>query len=748
MTSPEAKLRFSRTALRSPGRESQDATGLHWTFQALPCGSTPHPTEGSQRRWPEAGATRSGGSGPSVKDWGKLRAREPRWQRSWADVKQMVIDRGEQLTHEQIKILLTTAYGSLTRAFVELDFFNDGVLSLVELQEGLYQVLTKSKKPELAKYRMLCEVRAEFNERVEKIFRQMDVNGNGKVTYEEFARTRLQPMESQRQFTARRNSELQSVAAGSDVPEWKVMNTSQMERAGNSPWALSPKSSPKVASPSPTSTGNRFRMVEAPMMQSMQGSAPPVLLEKASVAVERSLPRLQQERPPTVGGPDVCRLVVRNADYQRLRANPVLIPVFEAALKGAICKEAGRDMITPECISMSLSAGSIVAEYVIEMGDLGEAAQNNIYHKLRCSSTLAHTCLMSLARVKGIEAVCTGRLEVCDLSFPAPAQERDSMMLAEGSDEPSCRQIEGSEDFRAFATMLLQKFSTVEQAFESIDLSGEGVLSMNEFEVGVKALRWGGNAKAVFKEMDLDKNGVISVREFSRLMLLPPAEKSQVDKFRVKTNKDVMAERTRRSKIPGALLYHRGTCLASCDMIRPQGEHVATSAGFHSFERSPTGRLDDQLHPNFYPGQDPEVFTDRRGPGSCPKGPEAFAEVAQASHPTRGTGWKVGSCTSRTERFGPMIPSAQGRMDRELSAASFATYEGQAPRDTWAVSGVGSHSMALHQFKMGPKESWARPLVPRSPWQQEKGRRNRTVPLLSVDLEAARHAPAPWRQQV
>ncbi|CAK0903818.1 unnamed protein product, partial [Prorocentrum cordatum] len=103
---------------------------------------------------------------------------------------------------------------------------------------------------------------------------------------------------------------------------------------------------------------------------------------------------------------------------------------------------------------------------------------------------------------------------------------------------------------------------------------------------------------------------------------------------------DVMAERTRRSKIPGALLYHRGTCLASCDMIRPQGEHVATSVGFHSFERSPTGRLDDQLHPNFYPGQDPEVFTDRRGPGSCPKGPEAFAEVAQASHPTRGTGWK------------------------------------------------------------------------------------------------------------
>jgi len=315
-------------------------------------------------------------------------------------------------------------------------------------------------------------------------------------------------------------------------------------------------------------------------------------------------------------------------------------------------------------------------------------------------------------------------------------------------DSPSDNQIEGSEDFRAFATMLLQKFATVDQAFASIDLSGEGVLSMNEFEVGVKALRWGGDSRAVFKEMDLDKNGVLSVKEFSRLMLLPPAEESEVDKFRVKTSKDAMTERARRSKIPGALLYHRGTCLASCDMIRPQGEHVATSAGFHSFERSPTGRLDDQLHPNFYPGQDPEAFTDKRGPGFCPNGPETFAEVAQAGHPTRGTGWKMGSCTSRTERFGPLMPSAQGRMDRELSAASFATYEGQAPRDTRTVSGTGSHSMALHQFKMGPKESWARPLVQRSPWQQERGQRNRSAPLLAMNLEVARNAPAPWRQQV
>merc|ERR1712176_893601 len=60
-----------------------------------------------------------------------------------------------------------------------------------------------------------------------------------------------------------------------------------------------------------------------------------------------------------------------------------------------------------------------------------------------------------------------------------------------------------------------------------------------------------------------------------------------------------------------------------------------------------------------------------------------------------------GSTVNRTERFGPMVPSAQARHDRELSAASFASYEGHAPGDTWTISNTGAHSLSLRGGRLG-----------------------------------------------
>ncbi|CAK0863639.1 unnamed protein product [Prorocentrum cordatum] len=91
-----------------------------------------------------------------------------------------------------------------------------------------------------------------------------------------------------------------------------------------------------------------------------------------------------------------------------------------------------------------------------------------------------------------------------------------------------------------------------------------------------------------------------------------------------------------------------------------------------------------------------------------------------------------------TFRARPYGPRAVRGLVRHLRGSSSERHLGRLRRR------VPQHGAAPVQ----DGESWARPLVPRSPWQQEKGRRNRTVPLLSVDLEAARHAPAPWRQQV
>lgn len=165
--------------------------------------------------------------------------------------------------------------------------------------------------------------------------------------------------------------------------------------------------------------------------------------------------------------------------------------------------------------------------------------------------------------------------------------------------------------------------------------------------------------------------------------------------------------------------------MSTNEMPRPRGEKVTTSAGFWSFQRSPTGRMDEKLHPNEAPGQDQEMYTDAHGPGFCAKGPEYFSETACDTHPLRGDKWKSGSTVNRTERFGPLIPSAQGRQDRELSGASFATYEGDRPADTWTVTGTGAHSLSLRRARMGPtlgncNSAGLQAPKPIGPWQDSR----------------------------
>merc|ERR1712032_970159 len=72
------------------------------------------------------------------------------------------------------------------------------------------------------------------------------------------------------------------------------------------------------------------------------------------------------------------------------------------------------------------------------------------------------------------------------------------------------------------------------------------------------------------------------------------------------------------------------------------------------------------------------------------------------THPLRGNKWKVGANLNKVERFGPLVPSHTGRVDRERSGASFATYEGQAPQDTWQVCKTGAYSMGQLRDRTGP----------------------------------------------
>mmetsp|Transcript_37892 Transcript_37892/g.100970 ORF Transcript_37892/g.100970 Transcript_37892/m.100970 type:complete len:363 (-) Transcript_37892:138-1226(-) len=113
--------------------------------------------------------------------------------------------------------------------------------------------------------------------------------------------------------------------------------------------------------------------------------------------------------------------------------------------------------------------------------------------------------------------------------------------------------------------------------------------------------------------------------------------------------------------------------------------------------------LIELLHPEELPGFDPQNFSDGCGPGYLKRGPDHFSNVGDSSHPIRGASWRGGAAQSRSERFAPVIPSFQGRMDRELSAASFLNHAGHRPSEGvfCGPSGHGATSVAARGGRMG-----------------------------------------------
>jgi len=247
----------------------------------------------------------------------------------------------------------------------------------------------------------------------------------------------------------------------------------------------------------------------------------------------------------------------------------------------------------------------------------------------------------------------------------------------------------GSEDLRAFATLLMQKYRNVDEAFRAIDVNGSGELSMAEFVEGAKLrVRFSGDVKAIFQSLDMDRSGAIGVQEFRKLRGLK-ANQEEVEKHQLKTTKDIVAKRRLRSPIPNPQPHERGVTLSSSGH-QPLGEKTSTSAGFYTFHRSPTGRLDRLLHPEELPGFDPQNFSDGCGPGYLERGPDHFSNVGDSSHPIRGASWRGGAAQSRSERFAPVIPSFQNHAGHRPSGAVFC-----------GPSGHGATSVAARGGRMG-----------------------------------------------
>eukprot|EP00929_Paragymnodinium_shiwhaense_P014163 TRINITY_DN122044_c0_g1_i1.p1 TRINITY_DN122044_c0_g1~~TRINITY_DN122044_c0_g1_i1.p1 ORF type:complete len:687 (+),score=164.61 TRINITY_DN122044_c0_g1_i1:104-2164(+) len=263
----------------------------------------------------------------------------------------------------------------------------------------------------------------------------------------------------------------------------------------------------------------------------------------------------------------------------------------------------------------------------------------------------------------------------------APSQSSLMAQPSEGVDE-------AHELLRDFATAIFNKYPNLNAAFASFDDSNNGQLSMAEFVTGAKnKLRFGGCLKSVFKGLDTDNSGLISTKEFFKLRLLGREDGvMRSPDLTIKTKREVVSERQQRAGIDPPAALARSKCLAATHVTFPLGEKVSSSAGFYSFPRSSTGRLDKLLHPNELPGEDAEQFSPEHGPGFLAKGPEYHTEVGHVGHPRRGNGWKLGANLNKTPKFGPLIPTRGGAEDKECADASFITYDGRSPYESLSTS--------------------------------------------------------------
>lgn len=220
-----ATLPHAKTKAVLEGRLKKSYSEPLWAHQdGLPLRFTPHPNESTASRWPEPGWTTGGIIHPGdlrrhASDFGY---RQLRFKGHSKESKE-----APEMTLQEVRTFLTKRYGSLSKAFDVMDFFNDGSLSSVEWREGIYNALSSSYGTDLAKYRMAICPRRLFNERMQKLFTEMDENKDGLISFDEFTRPFLEPEEPSRHFTLRREMEKSAHLEERKVAMQKKMTASQ-----------------------------------------------------------------------------------------------------------------------------------------------------------------------------------------------------------------------------------------------------------------------------------------------------------------------------------------------------------------------------------------------------------------------------------------------------------------------------------------------------------------------------------------
>lgn len=206
---------------KHPAKAAELHPDVGFHFQALVSRASPHLYEGAAERWPADGhATGNGTVHPldSRKHAMWFGYRELR-QKGMLTRQPVPMEGAEilEVRLDVIKQVLTSRYGGLKAAFRVLDFFQDGKLSQTEWQEGLTRAFETYTGPNTEACRKMTEHREIFRKRLREIFKEVDEDGDGLVTYDQFSASRIPTTEAPHQFTRRREAELHGAAGGPRV---------------------------------------------------------------------------------------------------------------------------------------------------------------------------------------------------------------------------------------------------------------------------------------------------------------------------------------------------------------------------------------------------------------------------------------------------------------------------------------------------------------------------------------------------
>lgn len=257
----------------------------------------------------------------------------------------------------------------------------------------------------------------------------------------------------------------------------------------------------------------------------------------------------------------------------------------------------------------------------------------------------------------------------------------------EKKEERTEKEILRDEELSNFTAFMLNHFPSVEGAFKAMDLNGNGLLSGIEFADGARTVGYDGHAMQLFAWLDKDGSGTISVREFKKLVRPPKKDLTRVSQL-LKQRRDTKAERLKRlrSEIAHPGPWQRGMCLLDLHAQFPMREKVSSSAHFYSFPRVPTRRMQVELHPEQnIPGHDPFNYQDARGPGTYEIG-----DTVGVKHPRLTEKYQVGKTLNKVKRFGPMVPSWEGRLDEELNSERYMNYPEEKVADQRTIPNQGA----------------------------------------------------------